>query len=72
MLVPQLVADVFNVRENPQEPLVATLVRRIQSLHALLILDNREHVLVACVDLVHRRLPHLPQPGRLFVHPHVS
>jgi non-specific serine/threonine protein kinase len=61
VLVPQLVANVFNVRENPQEPLIATLVTRLQSLDALLILDNCEHVLAACVDVVHRILRTCPR-----------
>jgi non-specific serine/threonine protein kinase len=61
VLVPQLVANVFNVRENPQEPLITTLVTRLQSLQALLILDNCEHVLAACVDLVHRILRTCPR-----------
>jgi predicted ATPase/DNA-binding XRE family transcriptional regulator len=52
-LVPQVVASVFNVHENPQEPLITTLSRRLQRLELLLILDNCEHVLDACVDLAH-------------------
>jgi non-specific serine/threonine protein kinase len=61
-LVAQLVAGVFNVHQNPQEPLITTMARRFQSLHLLLILDNCEHVLKGCVDLIHRLLrscPHL-------------
>jgi non-specific serine/threonine protein kinase len=60
-LVPHLVAGVFNVRENPQESLISTLVRRLQPLHVLLILDNCEHVLAGCVDLVHRLLRVCPR-----------
>jgi predicted ATPase/DNA-binding XRE family transcriptional regulator len=55
-LVPQLVANIFNVHENPQEPLIAALTRRLQPLDLLLILDNCEHVVAGCVDLVHRLL----------------
>src|ERR1051326_1975176 len=59
-LVAQLVASVFNVRQNPQEPLITTMTRRFQSLHLLLILDNCEHVLKGCVDLIHRFLRSCP------------
>jgi predicted ATPase/DNA-binding XRE family transcriptional regulator len=55
-LVAQLVANVFNIREKPQEALMTTLTRRLQALEVLLILDNCEHVLGACVDLVNRLL----------------
>ncbi|HLZ23273.1 MAG TPA: hypothetical protein VKQ30_14235 [Ktedonobacterales bacterium] len=60
-LVPQLVANLFSMRENPHEPLMTTLLMRLQSLHALLILDNCEHVLPACVDLVGRILRTCPR-----------
>src|SRR5579859_2728708 len=61
-LVQQTVANLFTVRGNAQEPLISALTRRLQPLHLLLILDNCEHVLTACVDLVHRLLrvcPHI-------------
>jgi predicted ATPase/transcriptional regulator with XRE-family HTH domain len=61
-LVPQMVAAIFHVHESPHEPLVTVLARRLRPLHLLLILDNCEHVLAACADLVHQLLrvcPHI-------------
>jgi predicted ATPase/DNA-binding CsgD family transcriptional regulator/DNA-binding XRE family transcriptional regulator len=60
-LVPQLVANVLNVRENPSESVMTTLTKALQPLHLLLILDNCEHVLAPCVDLVHYLLRGCPQ-----------
>ncbi|HEY1294563.1 MAG TPA: helix-turn-helix domain-containing protein, partial [Chloroflexota bacterium] len=61
-LVPQAVAALFNLREKPEESLATTVTAALQPLRILLILDNCEHVLTGCVDLVHRLLracPHL-------------
>jgi predicted ATPase/DNA-binding XRE family transcriptional regulator len=60
-LVPQTVADLFNIRETPDEPLITTLARVLQPGHRLLVLDNCEHVLAASVDLVHRLLRACPR-----------
>jgi transcriptional regulator with XRE-family HTH domain len=61
-LVPQSIATLFDVREKPDEPLIASLGAALQPLHVLLILDNCEHLLAACADVVPRLLrvcPHL-------------
>ncbi len=59
-LIPQAVASLFSLRENPEESLQTSLARFLERRHLLLILDNCEHVLAACVDLVHRILRACP------------
>jgi predicted ATPase len=60
-LVPQSIATTFNVREKPEEPLMTSLAAALQPLHLLLLLDNCEHVLETCADLVQRLLRACPQ-----------
>ncbi len=50
-LVPQAVASVLGVREHPGRPLAATLAEALRTRRMLLVLDNCEHVLVACAAL---------------------
>src|SRR5436190_15235659 len=55
-LVPNVVAAAMGVSELPIQPLLETLVQRLESQDALVILDNCEHLLDACVDLTERLL----------------
>jgi non-specific serine/threonine protein kinase len=60
--VPQAVATVLGVREEPGRPLPATLADALKPRHLLLLLDNCEHLLDACaylVDALLRACPHL-------------
>jgi non-specific serine/threonine protein kinase len=50
-LVPQTVAGVLRVREQPDRPLVDTLVDHLRRKDLLLILDNCEHLIQACAEL---------------------
>ena len=50
-LVPQAVARVLEVPEQPHIPMTATLGRTLRSKAILLILDNCEHLLGACAQL---------------------
>jgi predicted ATPase/DNA-binding NarL/FixJ family response regulator len=45
--IPQLVASVFGVREQPGRPITDTLVARLKQRQLLLVLDNCEHVVEA-------------------------
>ena len=47
--------------EEPGRPLIATLTNALQSKRALLVLDNCEHLVDACVALVDRLLRAAPQ-----------
>jgi non-specific serine/threonine protein kinase len=50
-LVPQTVAALLNVREEPGHPLVKTLADYLRSKSLLLFLDNCEHLIEACAHL---------------------
>ena len=61
-LVPQTVAGIVNVREEPGRPLTAALGDYFLAKHTLLVLDNCEHVAGACAQLAEyllRRCPDL-------------
>jgi predicted ATPase/class 3 adenylate cyclase len=60
-LVSQAVASAFGVREEAGRPLVDTLVDHLRTRHALLVLDNCEHMIDACVSLVDRLLRGCPR-----------
>jgi non-specific serine/threonine protein kinase len=51
-LVPQSVAQALEVKEQPTRPLIETLSEHLASKKLLLVLDNVEHLLEACVHLV--------------------
>jgi predicted ATPase/DNA-binding SARP family transcriptional activator len=51
-LVPQTAATLFNVVEGSEEPLTEKLIRVLRTKNILLILDNCEHLLDACAQLV--------------------
>ncbi len=50
-LVPQAVASVLGVREQPGRPLTETLLDHLRPKKALLVLDNCEHLIGACAGL---------------------
>jgi non-specific serine/threonine protein kinase len=50
-LVPQAVAGVLGVREQPRRPLLATLGDALRNRQLLLLLDNCEHLVQACAEL---------------------
>ncbi len=61
-LVPQTVAEALAVREEPGHPLTETLVADLRPKSLLLLLDNCEHLISACaqlVDVLLRRCPKL-------------
>jgi predicted ATPase/Tfp pilus assembly protein PilF len=51
-LVVHAVALALNIVEEPHRPLVNTLAERVRSWHALLVLDNCEHLIEPCAQLV--------------------
>ncbi len=51
-LIPQAVAKVLNVVEQPAVPLMDTLLESLRDRQMLLMLDNCEHLLEACAQLV--------------------
>jgi predicted ATPase/class 3 adenylate cyclase/Tfp pilus assembly protein PilF len=60
-LVPQTVATVLGVREQPGQSLTSAIVEAVQPRRLLLVLDNCEHLLVACAQLADTLLHQCPQ-----------
>jgi len=61
-LVPQTLASVLGVREEPTKPLTETLVQYLKPKKLLLLVDNAEHLLNAIarlVDQIVRQCPHV-------------
>ena len=61
-LVVQAVAQALGVSQQPARPLAATLMDALKSRNMLLVLDNCEHLIDACAELVEdllRACPHL-------------
>jgi non-specific serine/threonine protein kinase len=59
-LVPQTVASIFDLREGADRPVIETLIYVLREKTALLILDNCEHLLNACTQLVTKLLTNCP------------
>jgi predicted ATPase/DNA-binding SARP family transcriptional activator len=58
--VPRAVADVLGVREAPGVALVDAIAERLGSSETLLVIDNCEHVVTACAELVAALLARCP------------
>ena len=59
--VPQVVAEVLGVQEQAGQTLLGALIETLRPQQLLLILDNCEHLVVACAELVERLLRACPQ-----------
>ncbi|MDQ2692063.1 MAG: hypothetical protein M3Y68_08545 [Chloroflexota bacterium] len=59
-LLPQTVASVFEIRESDDRPLLEKLIDSLRAKHSLLILDNCEHLLDACTELITALLTSCP------------
>ena len=59
-LVPQVVAQVLGLREDGGTTLLQALCTHLGSRRLLLVLDNCEHLVSACADLVHALLRAAP------------
>ncbi|MCU0490327.1 MAG: tetratricopeptide repeat protein [Chloroflexaceae bacterium] len=60
-LVPQALASVLEVREAPGSDMLTTLVDSLQEKHLLLLLDNCEHLVETCAQLVAHLLSACPR-----------
>ncbi len=60
-LLPQTVAVVLGLREEPGRPFTQTLTDFLKSRRLLLVLDNAEHLLAACAKLAGAVLSQCPQ-----------
>ncbi|MEZ4860338.1 MAG: LuxR C-terminal-related transcriptional regulator [Caldilineaceae bacterium] len=59
-LVPQLVAQTLGLRLAPNQPVLEALLNFIQPKQMLLMLDNCEHLIAACAQLVQQLLSQAP------------
>jgi non-specific serine/threonine protein kinase len=59
-LVPQAVAKSLGVRESRQQTLTESIAGFLRKKELLLVLDNCEHLVEACAQLVHRLLTQCP------------
>ena len=59
-LVPQTVAAVFDIREGPDRSIIEILINVLRRKTVLLILDNCEHLLDACSQLIKTLLMNCP------------
>ncbi len=60
-LVPQKVAQVFDLRESADAPLLTVLIHYFRAKELLLVLDNCEHLIVACAQLAEALLSACPK-----------
>jgi predicted ATPase/DNA-binding XRE family transcriptional regulator len=61
VLIPQAVAAMLRVREEAGSPLLAALIAHLRPRHLLLLLDNCEHLVLACAEIVTALLQACPQ-----------
>jgi predicted ATPase/class 3 adenylate cyclase len=59
-LVVSEAAQVLDVREEPERPLIQTLCAHLKTRRALVVIDNCEHLVDACADLAHAILKAAP------------
>jgi len=60
-LVPQKVAEVFDLRESADAPLITVLTNYFRAKELLLVLDNCEHLIEACAQLAEALLSACPR-----------
>ena len=60
-LVPQTVATVLGLKEEPGKPIIQTLTEYLKDKRLLLLLDNCEHLLDGCAQLADALLRQCPQ-----------
>lgn len=61
LLVPQAVASVVGIPERADHTVTVALADALRPKHALLVLDNCEHLLPACVELIEALLHTCPE-----------
>jgi predicted ATPase/class 3 adenylate cyclase len=59
-LVPQGLATILGIKEQPDEAIIDTVVKKIGDREMLLILDNCEHLVMACAELCEALLSSCP------------
>jgi len=60
-LVPQALASVLGVKEETGRPVLEAVLKHLKTSHALIILDNCEHLLHACAEMCRALLQAAPE-----------
>ncbi|MCE0521388.1 MAG: tetratricopeptide repeat protein [Methylacidiphilales bacterium] len=60
-LIPEAILNVFGIREEPDRPPLTTLVEALRARNLLLVLDNCEHLIAGCAQVVSTLLRQCPQ-----------
>jgi predicted ATPase/DNA-binding NarL/FixJ family response regulator len=60
-LVPQVVAATLGLHDSTSQPIREVLIAHLRSREVLLVLDNCEHLIVACAELVHQIVQRCPE-----------
>ncbi len=60
-LVPEAIAGVLKVKEEPHRPLVETIIGRWKEKKVLILLDNCEHLVEACSRIAEHLLREVPE-----------
>jgi len=60
LLVPQMVGAALGLKEESEEPISTTVLRHLKVRRLVLVMDNCEHLLPACCNLVSDILKHCP------------
>ena len=50
------ISDVLNIKEEPDKPIVDTLIESIKEKSLLILLDNCEHLIQECAEIAHKLL----------------
>ena len=59
-LVGKEIMEVLKIKEAPEQPIIDTLVEQIKDKNMLLILDNCEHLLMACTEVAGKLVESVP------------
>ena len=59
-LIPEAIAGVLKVKEEPQRPLVESIITRWKEKNVVIVLDNCEHLVEACSRTVEHLLREVP------------
>ena len=56
ILVSKEISEVLNIKEDPNKPIVNTLIESIKDKSLLILLDNCEHLIQECAEIAHKLL----------------
>ena len=60
-LIIKEIIETLSIKEAPNQTLIVTLLEKIKDQHALIILDNCEHLIKACAEIAGRVITAAPQ-----------